>query len=323
VRTSLIADASIGTVPLLPRYRLLGSSFGGHTSIRRGIGADVAGSRPYQPGDRFHAIDWKASARLSSATGNDEFVVRDRQAEEMPRVVILCDRRPEMALYPPELPWLAKRTACARCVRLLAASALTQRALVGYLDYASHEDGAPGEPFWQPPRSQARTWHRDLVETLAEHLDGPCDAPADTVDRGLHFLGRLQGVITPGSFVFVLSDFLAEVTTETWGALLGRGWDVVPVVIQEPVWEQSFPPIGGVSTTLSDASGGQLLPLRLTRAEAEERRQRNEARRSALLDAFTSVGLDHVDVESDDPVAIYGAFIEWANARLLPSGRLG
>jgi len=322
VRTTL-ADASIGTVPLLPRYRLLGSSFGGHTSFRRGIGVDVAGSRPYQPGDRFHAIDWKASARLSSATGNDEFVVRDRQAEEMPRVVILCDRRPEMALYPPELPWLQKPTASAWCVRLLATSALTQRALVAYLDHASHAGGGPGEPYWQPPRAQAGTWHRELVETLAEHLDGPCDAPADTVDRGLRFLGQLQGIITPGSFVFVLSDFLTEVTTETWGALVGRGWDVVPVVIQDPVWEQSFPPIGGVSTTLASANGDELLPVRLTRTEADERRKRNEARRAALVEAFTSVGVDHVDIGADDPVAIHAAFMEWANARLLPSGRLG
>jgi hypothetical protein len=161
------------------------------------------------------------------------------------------------------------------------------------------------------------------VESLAEHLDGPYDAPADTVDRGLHFLGQLQGVITAGSFVFVLSDFLTEVSSETWGALLGRGWDVVPVVIQDPVWEQSFPPIAGVSTTLASANGDELLAVRLTRTEVDERRRRNEARHAALIDSFTSVGLDHVDIGSDDPVSIHAAFMEWANARLLPGGRLG
>ena len=67
MRRNIQALSSIGTVPLVPRLRLLGSSFGGYTSIRRGQGTDVAGSRPYQPGDHFHAIDWKGSARLSSA----------------------------------------------------------------------------------------------------------------------------------------------------------------------------------------------------------------------------------------------------------------
>ena len=217
MRASIQATPSIGTVPLLPRLRLLGSSFGGHTSIRRGHGSDVAGSRPYQPGDHFHAIDWKASARLSSAWARDEFIVRDRHAEEMPRVVIVCDRRPEMALFPADLPWLHKPEATAWCVRLLAASAINQRALVGYLDHAGHDGAAPGQPFWRAPRSQASGWHRELVETLAEHVDGPRDAPADAVELGLHFIGLLRGSVTPGSFVFVLSDFLMEISTPTPG----------------------------------------------------------------------------------------------------------
>ena len=45
------------------------------------------------------SIDWAASARLSSARGTDEFVVRERFADEAPRVIIVCDRRPEMAAF--------------------------------------------------------------------------------------------------------------------------------------------------------------------------------------------------------------------------------
>ena len=323
MRASIQVHPSIGTVPLLPRLRLLGSSFGGHTSIRRGQGSDVAGSRPYQPGDHFHAIDWKASARLSSAWERDEFIVRDRQAEEMPRVILVCDRRPEMGLFPVELPWLHKPEATAWCVRLLAASAINQRALVGYLDHAGHDGEAPGQPFWRPPRSQASGWHRDLVETLAGHVDGPRDAPADAVEQALHFLGLLRGVVTPGSFVFVLSDFLIEISDDAWGALVGRGWDVVPVVIQDPIWEHSFPPIGRVAATFSSVSGDRVLPTRLTAGEAEELRLRNEERRTRILEAFAAVGLDYVDVSSTDPAAIHAAFLRWADERLLHGGRLG
>ena len=96
------------TFPLVPRRRVIGLSFGTMRSLRRGSGTDVAGSRPYRPGDDMDAIDWAASARLSTREGSDEFVVRERFAEEAPRVVIVCDRRPEMAFFAPPLPWLDK-----------------------------------------------------------------------------------------------------------------------------------------------------------------------------------------------------------------------
>src|SRR5947208_15948827 len=85
--------------PLTPRRRLIGLSFGGMRSARRGTGSDVAGSRVYRPGDDIDTIDWAASARLSAARGTDEFIVRERFAEEAPRVVIIADRRPEMSLF--------------------------------------------------------------------------------------------------------------------------------------------------------------------------------------------------------------------------------
>ena len=199
-------------------------------------------------------------------------------------MVIVCDRRPEMGLFPAELPWLHKPEATAWCVRLLAASAVNQRALVGYLDHASHESEgvAAGQPFWRPPRGQASGWHRDLVETLAGHVDGPRDAPEDAVEQALRFLGLLRGVVTVGSFVFVLSDFLIEISDDAWGGILGRGWDVVPVVIQDPVWEHTFPPMGGVATTFSDVGGDRLLPTRLTAGEVERLRRRNEERRASI-----------------------------------------
>ena len=193
-----------------PRLRLLGSSFGGYTSIRRGQGSDVAGSRPYQPGDHFHAIDWKASARLS-VRARARRVHRPRPyAEEMPRVVIVCDRRPEMALFPPELPWLHKPEAVAWCIRLLAASAINQRALVGYLDYGSHDGSAPGSRSGaRPARSRAAG-----TATSSRRSSGTRRATAThrptTSRRRFASSACCAGSVTPGSFVFVLSDFLVD-----------------------------------------------------------------------------------------------------------------
>src|SRR3954463_9913843 len=129
---------TVETIPLYPRRRVVGTMLGGSTSVRRGEGSDIASSRPDQPRDHFRTIHWKASPRNSSARGSDEFIVRERYEEQMPRVVVVVDRRPEMALYPPDLPWLRKPAAVAAAAELLFASALAQRSLVGYLDHASH-----------------------------------------------------------------------------------------------------------------------------------------------------------------------------------------
>ncbi len=80
--------------PLVPRRRLMGLAFGTMPGARRGVGSDVAGSRPYVRGDNVDAIDWSASARISAARGTDEFVVREHFADDAPRVVIVVDRRP-------------------------------------------------------------------------------------------------------------------------------------------------------------------------------------------------------------------------------------
>src|SRR5213592_617397 len=137
--------------PLTPRRRLIGLSFGGMRSTRRGAGSDVAGSRVYRPGDDIDTIDWAASARLSAARGSDEFIVRERFAEEAPRVVVIVDRTPAMALYPPGFPWLSKPAAMEHAVALIAESTVRARGLVGYLDWATGED----EPFWRAPSSKA------------------------------------------------------------------------------------------------------------------------------------------------------------------------
>ena len=61
---------SRSTFPLVPKHRLAGLPFGGSRSVRRGQGTDIAGSRAYVRGDPISTIDWRATARLSSARGS-------------------------------------------------------------------------------------------------------------------------------------------------------------------------------------------------------------------------------------------------------------
>jgi uncharacterized protein (DUF58 family) len=248
------------TFPLVPRGRLIGLSFGSMPSLLRGPGSDVAGSRPYQTGDDMHAIDWAASARLSSARQTDEFIVRESFAQEAPRVIVVCDYRPSMAFHSPALPWLSKSRAMQRAAELIVQSAVTTRSFVGYLDVA--ED----EPLWRPPRTQ------DIPEELT--LERPFTAPGDALSRAIDHLRTHGRVLPTGSFVFVLSDFL-EVDDHVWLEAVEQRWDLVPVVIQDPVWEQSFPDVAGVVVRLVDPRQGRVRAVRLRAEEVAQRRAEN------------------------------------------------
>jgi len=140
------------TFPLVPRRRLVGLPFGDLPSRRRGHGSDVIGTRPYEIGDPVSTIDWFASARLSAATGSDEFIVRDHAADEAPRVVIVCDRRPAMGIYEAPLPWLSKKRVVTEATAALVASAIAARADVASLDYGD------GEPYWLSPGRKDVPW---------------------------------------------------------------------------------------------------------------------------------------------------------------------
>lgn len=295
------------TVPLVPRRRLVGLSFGGLTSARRGPGSDVAGSRPYRPGDDVDTIDWAASARLSSARGTDEFVVREKFAEEAPRVVVVADRRPQMSVFPEHLPWLSKARAMQEATEILFDSAMAIRGISGYLDFGD------GVPFWRPPRTQ-----HEPIE-LNERVG--FDAPADTIALSLQHLVEHRRSLPTGSFVFVLSDFLGRGSAEMWTRALQQRWDLVPVVIQDPVWEQSFPPVGGVVVPFWDPATGRMLPIRLTDMQAAARRRQNEARFARILDELRGIDLEPVVLSSHRRDHVLEAFLDWAELRRAWRGR--
>jgi uncharacterized protein (DUF58 family) len=295
------------TFPLIPRRRVLGLAFGGLHSIRRGAGSDVAASRPYRPGDDVGKIDWPASARLSLARGTDEFVVREHFAEEAPRVVVLADRRPSMSACGPEWPWLQKAEALEQCVRLIGDSAVAARGLLGYFDEGE------ATPFWHPPRSEGELGRLEVKR--------PFGAPEDTVARGLRHLIEHPRDLPAGTFVFVLSDFLVEPERDDWLWALERRWEVVPVVIQDPVWEQSFPDLGGLAVAFAAAGGDDTALVRLSEAETNRRREENEERRRDLLQRLRALDLEPVLVSSHEHRDVLFSFLTWADQRLFTRGR--
>jgi uncharacterized protein (DUF58 family) len=251
------------------------------------------------------SIDWAASARLSTARGSDEFIVRERFAEEAPKVIIVCDRRPEMACYGPPLPWLEKPVAMRTVVELLLASAGAAGGFVGYLDYAD------GEPHWRQPKGD-----RKLIELRDERLwSKEYGGPADWLERSVDHLASHTRAVTPGTFVFLLSDFIPASAPDVWLTAIEHRWDVVPVVIQDPVWEQSFPDVDGIVVPMRDARSGRVSSVRLRRKEVVAQREQNQQRTEALLETFRQLDIDPVVVTSSDRGDILAEFLLWTELR--------
>jgi uncharacterized protein (DUF58 family) len=293
------------TFPRVPRRRFVGISFGAMKSLRRGAGSDIAGSRPYRPGDDIDAIDWAASAKLSTAKGSDEFVVRERFAEQAPKIVIVCDRRPEMSFFGAPLPWLDKPHAMRTVVELILASAGAAGGFVGYLDYAD------GETHWRQPKGE-----RKLIEIRDERLwSSEYGGPPDWLERSLAHLAEHPRAVGVGTFVFILSDFVPPPSKEMWLTAIEHRWDLVPVVIQDPTWEQSFPDVSGIVVSLRDPRTGRVAPVRLRAREAGARRAANEERLHGLLETFRALDIDPVLVSSSDPAEILAPFLAWSELR--------
>jgi uncharacterized protein (DUF58 family) len=251
------------------------------------------------------AIDWAASARLSTARGRDEFVVRERFAEEAPKIVIVCDRRPQMSYFAAPLPWLDKPEAMRHTVELILASAGAAGGFVGYLDYAD------GDAHWRQPKGD-----RKMIEVKDQRLWSlEYDGPPDWLERSIAHLAGHPRAVTAGTFVFVLSDFIPAASKEMWLAALEHRWDLVPVVIQDPTWEQSFPDVHGIVVPLRDPETGRVRSVRLLKKEVEARRAANEERVHELTETFRLLDIDPIVLSSSDRSEILAHFLVWTDLR--------
>ena len=190
------------------------------------------------------------------------------------------------------------------CSSDLVTSAIAARADVASLDYGD------GEPYWLPPGRKDVPWLVQERQTTADY-----DADEENLVVALSFLGQLHHDLPTGTFVFVLSDFLAPPPADAWLDAAAHGWDLVPVVIQDRVWEQSFPDVASVAVPISDPRTGRTELVRLSRREARELRGRNEQRLADTLADLVSHDLEPVVLGTSDPFEIDRAFIEWAELR--------
>ena len=100
----------------------------------------------------------------------------------------------------------------------------------------------------------------------------PTRAPPgpSSLDGCLLALIRHASSFPAGTFVFVVSDFIDAVSPSIWLKLRALRWDVTPVVIQDPTWEQSFPDVGGVLLPVRDAASGDVGEVMVSGREARD-----------------------------------------------------
>ena len=103
---------------------------------------------------------------------------------------------------------------------------------------------------------------------------------------------------------------------------LQQRWDVVPVVIQDAVWERSFPDVAGVVMRLVDPVTGRSRLARLSRRDVAERRAANEERFTELMGGFHALDLEPVVLSSSDAADILERFVAWSDQRQLLRGWL-
>ena len=204
---------------------------GAYVSHFRGRGMEFDESRPYQPGDDPRSIDWRVTARSTTA-----YTKLFREERERP-VLVVVDLRANMHF--------ATR-GCFKSVNASRAAAL--------LSWAAHHRGdrLGGLIFGD-------TTHRELkprlgrqaalryVHELVEHRDwGNRYLARDGNDEAplVQAMSALRRVARPGSLVIVLSDFLGfSRAAQSYLSSVARHNEVLAVFLNDPL-ERQLPPPG-------------------------------------------------------------------------------
>ena len=279
--------------PLVPRRRVAGLAVRRQRSLAPRARQRASPARgPTGPATALASIDWRASARLSAARGDDEFVVREHFADEAPR-----GRRRHRP------------------------GAVERRRGLGLREAGGAARDRRGRGGQRRSRARRLRLPRRLraLGALASAAAGDARAGARALRRAgrrrVRALGRPRRnrvEAPPGTFVFVLSDFLAPPTDDAWRRALARAGTSSPSWRRTRSGSASFPAVGGLLLPVLD---GRVRGVRLSRREAAARRDANERRFAELLRGFAALKLDPVVLDGSDLRSVDAALHAWARRR--------
>ena len=258
---------------------------GAYVSHFRGRGMEFDESRPYQPGDDPRSIDWRVTARSTTA-----YTKLFREERERP-VLVCVDLRSNMHFA---TRGCFKSVNASRAAALLAWAAHHRGDRLGGLIFGdtTHRE--------LKPRLGRRAALR-FVHQLAEHRDWTNRGVANDEEPLTQAMSALRRVARPGSLVVVISDFIGfNRAAQSYLSSVARHNEVLAVFMNDPL-EKELPPPGRYRIVSPDNE------LEIdTYAAAARRDYANEfAERSHDLETFCHrYGVHLMPMSTDDdPVA--------------------
>ena len=257
--------------------RLVDGAFAGaYRSAFKGRGIDFAEVRPYAFGDDVRSIDWNVTAR------HDEAYVKRHVEERELTVLLLVDVSASGNFGS---SGRTKSTFIAEIAALLASSALRSNDKVGLLLFTDQVER------YLPPRRGRDRAARLILELLTV-------TPTHTGTDLASALEYIRRVAPRHAVTFVISDFIARDYERAVRAAHQRH-EIIPVCIHDPR-ELELPEAGLVA--MRDLETGTEILIDTSdprlRQRYRERAMAEQARRSQI---FGSLGLDGVDVRTDEP----------------------
>ncbi len=204
---------------------------GAYVSHFRGRGMEFDESRPYQPGDDPRSIDWRVTARSTTA-----YTKLFREERERP-VLVVTDLRENMHFA---TRGCFKSVNASRAAALLAWAAHHRGDRLGGLIFG---DGSHRELKPRLGRQAALRFVHALVEhpdwQRGRRLEGNDGEAAMTTA-----MAALRRVARPGSLVVILSDFAGfGRAAQSYLSSVARHNEVLAVFLSDPV-ERDLPPPG-------------------------------------------------------------------------------
>jgi uncharacterized protein (DUF58 family) len=270
--------------------RLDGLLYGDYRSLFRGFGVDLADLREYAWQDDVRHIDWNVSARM------DTPYVRVYNEERDVTAWFLMDLSPSLSFG----AGTQKTGVATEVVAVLARLLSRHGNRVGALLYGSKVDTV----------ISAKAGRNQVLHMLHRILHRPAQTVASPTR--LHDLLRTASeTIKRRSLVFVVSDFISEPGWERDLTRLAMRHEVVAIRLYDEL-EMSMPDLGLL--VVQDAETGEQLFVDTHDRAFRSRFAAAAARREAALrDAFSTAGVDALELATDDDVL--DAILRFADLR--------
>lgn len=257
--------------------RLVNDVFAGeYHSAFKGHGMEFAEVREYAPGDDIRSIDWNVTAR----TGQP--YVKQYVEERELTVMLLVDLSASGQFG--TVGKLKTEIATELCA-VLAMSAITNHDKVGLILFTDQI-----EQFIPPQKGK-----HHVLRVIREALYFQPQRRGTDLSLGLEYLHRVSRRRT---VCFLVSDFLAD-GYETALRIAHRRHDIIPISITDQR-EHELPNLGFIQ--LRDLETGEIALVDTGSARVRRAyQQRRDDAVAARQRLFQTLGLDTIDVRTDEP----------------------